>query len=128
MPGTVIKISIVDIPDSGGDIDVSVTAGHAQLHQVTLELLSTSGLERTIASPAANRTRYLAGSPTQLLKGREVSCAGSIARSSTGGDSAYHVICDFFQGHRKVGSSAPVQGSFGDGVALLHFVILCRFK
>ena len=128
MPGTLIEISTVDVPDSGGDIDVSVTAGHAKLHQVTLELLNTSGRERTIASPAVNRRRYLAGSPAQLLKGREVSCAGSIARSSTGGDPAYHVICDFFQGSKKVGRSAAIQGNFPDDVALLHFVILCRFK
>jgi hypothetical protein len=84
-------------------------------------------VERTIASPVVNKTRYPAGTPAQLLKGREVSCAGSIAKTSTGASAPYHVICEFFQDNKKIGSSAPIQGNFSAAVALIHFVIVCRF-
>ena len=127
MPPPILAQNTIDIPDSGGKISVVITVGFAKQHEIRLDLLNDTGLESVIADPVRSGKANAVGTPAQLLKGRQLSCSGSIGRSSMTEDPRFSVVCAFSQGSTAVPGGEAVQGKFGNGEVRQDFVLLVDF-
>jgi hypothetical protein len=120
--------SSIDVEDDGGDVEVAVVVGFANLFSGKINIKPVGGSLSTLVPEVEAGAHYSLGSAADLVTTHvRMVLTGQVGDPNGAVQGSFYVVCTVFQNGQSIGSSDAVTGKYGPGDALQVLNIICSF-